>query len=76
MGGRSNVLIISCGSPFCSVLGGILLAASLYSVLWGKSKELKSMENRTCLSVPVQPEKERAQLKEAEATITEPTLFV
>ncbi|XP_021833148.1 WAT1-related protein At5g64700-like [Prunus avium] len=59
-----------------SVLGGILLAASLYSVLWGKSKEQKSMENGTCLSVPVQPEKERAHLKEAEATIAEPTLFV
>ncbi|XP_034221329.1 WAT1-related protein At5g64700 isoform X2 [Prunus dulcis] len=71
-----SVLLLGEAISLGSVLGGILLAASLYSVLWGKSKEQKSMENRTCLSVPVQPEKESAQLKEAEATITEPTLFV
>ncbi|CAL2266173.1 unnamed protein product [Prunus armeniaca] len=71
-----SVLLLGEAISLGSVLGGILLAASLYSVLWGKSKEQKSMENGTCLSVPVQPEKERAQLKEAEATITEPTLFV
>ncbi|BFG35186.1 hypothetical protein CerSpe_214600 [Prunus speciosa] len=71
-----SVLLLGEAISLGSVLGGILLAASLYSVLWGKSKEQKSMENGTCLSVPVQPEKERAHLKEAEATITEPTLFV
>ncbi|KAK9949971.1 hypothetical protein M0R45_005478 [Rubus argutus] len=64
----------------CSVLGD-LVATSLYSVLCGKSKEQKSMEDWSGeggrwarSSLPVQPEKERTA-KEPEVTMS-PPMFV
>ncbi|XP_059433582.1 WAT1-related protein At5g64700-like [Corylus avellana] len=57
-----------------SLLGGILLAVSLYSVLWGKSKEQSDDNGGTALQV--QAEKECAELKETEVTSSEPSLFV
>ncbi|XP_022740622.1 WAT1-related protein At5g64700-like isoform X2 [Durio zibethinus] len=52
-----------------SVLGGVLLVISLYSVLWGKSKE-ERMENQL---LPVQDEEKSTDLKETEASIAKPT---
>ncbi|KAL9381743.1 hypothetical protein Peur_024778 [Populus x canadensis] len=44
-----------------SVLGGLMLVAGLYSVLWGKSKEEK-MNDAKCLKAEV--DKERSELKQ------------
>lgn len=57
----------------CSLLGGILLIASLYSVLWGKCKE-QSIDIRG--GAQDQAEKECTELKEAEVASSEPPLFV
>ncbi|KAJ7956962.1 WAT1-related protein [Quillaja saponaria] len=56
-----------------SVLGGILLVVSLYSVLWGKSKE-QGTDNQG--SISVQPEKECIEKKDAEMNTTEPAIVV
>lgn len=50
------------------------MAVSLYSVLWGKSKEQSDDNGGTALQV--QAEKECAELKETEVTNSEPSLFV
>jgi hypothetical protein len=51
-----------------------LLAVSLYSVLWGKSKE-QSADNGG-IALQVQAEKECDELKETEVTDSEPSVFV
>nr|TKR97930.1 nodulin MtN21 family protein [Populus alba] len=48
-----------------SVLGGLMLVAGLYSVLWGKSKEEK-MNDAKCLKAEV--DKERSELKQVVAS--------
>ncbi|KAL5555752.1 hypothetical protein UlMin_037988 [Ulmus minor] len=66
-----NLIIAIIGSSFLlgeviflgSVIGGILLVISLYSVLWGKSKE-QSIRNQVPLPITL-PEKEFAETKEA-----------
>ncbi|XVF61825.1 hypothetical protein PTKIN_Ptkin08bG0161900 [Pterospermum kingtungense] len=47
-----------------SVLGGTLLVISLYSVLWGKSKE-EAIENQSCL--PLQDEENSTDMKETKS---------
>jgi len=36
----------------CSVLGGILIVAGLYSVLWGKYKEHKELKEKEAMALP------------------------
>lgn len=55
----------------CSVLGAILLVISLYSVLWGKSKEQSMDNNLGCL--PVQAQTDRStQVKETPVLSSNP----
>ncbi|XP_031272968.1 WAT1-related protein At5g64700 [Pistacia vera] len=52
------------------IFGGLLLIGGLYSVLWGKSKEQKLLEEKSCL--PTQAEKPDHQLKLATVTPSSP----
>ncbi|KAK9272020.1 hypothetical protein L1049_002389 [Liquidambar formosana] len=56
-----------------SVLGGILLVGSLYSVLWGKSKE-ENMNDGGCLSGAA--EQECKEVKEVVTTYCQPSSIV
>lgn len=54
----NKITFVFCG---CSVLGGIFLVVSLYTVLWGENMN-KTKGKQECL--PVQAEKERVELNE------------
>ncbi|KAK8526347.1 hypothetical protein V6N13_017391 [Hibiscus sabdariffa] len=78
-----NLIMTILGSMFLlgevvylgSVLGGILLVISLYSVLWGKSKEERmEKEKQPCL--PNQKEHNCRDVKETLVSITKPTSLV
>ncbi|KAK8605479.1 hypothetical protein V6N13_102257 [Hibiscus sabdariffa] len=78
-----NLIMTILGSMFLlgenvnlgSVLGGILLVISLYSVLWGKSKE-ERMEKEKQLCLPNQEEQNCRDVKETQVSIIKPTSLV
>lgn len=37
---------------YCRVIGGVLIVAGLYSVLWGKHKENKEKQEKEAMSLP------------------------